>query len=132
MKKSLLIIAMVAAGLASGCYYDNYEKLHPVVVNPTPTVCDTTGIKFSTTITTIFNANCINGCHSSSTMAGSVVLDTYVGAHKQVNNGQLLPAINHSQPNGTGNIFWMPLTGSLTTCDISKIQQWVNAGAPNN
>ncbi|MFI5148591.1 MAG: hypothetical protein ACHQRM_02590 [Bacteroidia bacterium] len=131
MKKNIIIIVLIAAGFASGCYYDNYEKLHPVVVTP-PVVCDTTGVKFGATVTPIFSANCINGCHSTAVGSGGVILDTYAGAHRQVANGQLLPAINHSQPNGTGNIFWMPLTGSLSTCDISKVTQWVHAGAPNN
>ncbi|HXC04289.1 MAG TPA: hypothetical protein VNZ86_06010, partial [Bacteroidia bacterium] len=113
MKKSILIIALFTAVLMSGCYYDNYEKLHPVVVNTTPTVCDTTGITFSVTISGILNANCVTGCHSSSVASGAVILDTWTGAHRQVLNGQLLPAINHNQPN-SGTTSWMPLTGSLS------------------
>ena len=125
MKKAILPLFAVTAILMSGCYYDNYEKSHPVV--PVTTVCDTSAVmSFATNIEPIFQASCMTNCHSSASAQGSVILDTYVGAHKTVIQGKLLPAINHTGP------FPMPLTGSLSSCDIGKITKWVNAGAPNN
>jgi len=132
MKKSILVAASFIAILVAGCYKDKYEVLHPApkVVNQ---VCDTAKtISFATDVTPIINVSCaISGCHDAASGAGGITLTTYKGVHSTVLSGQLLPAINHSGPN-SGTSYWMPVTGSLSSCEIAIITKWVNNGAANN
>jgi hypothetical protein len=132
MKKNLLLVAAFGVLLASGCLKDNYEILHPApkVVSQ---VCDTAKtISFTTDITPIINFSCaISGCHDAASGAGGITLNNYKGVHGTVLSGQLIPAIKHTGPN-SGTTYWMPITGSLSPCEIGIINKWVNNGALNN
>jgi hypothetical protein len=129
MKKALIPIAFAALFLG-GCFADNYEKLHPV--KSTPAKCDTTGvISFASRVEPIFQANCLLGCHSASSASGGVILDSWAGAKRPAANGQLVSAVTHSGPNG-GTTYWMPITSTLSPCDINTIVSWVNKGYLNN
>lgn len=87
--------------------------------------CDTTSVKYSTTITTILTTNCI-GCHGTN---GGVTLTNYSGVKTVIDNGKLWNAVNHlsgvqkSMPNSTT---------FLSKCNLRQIKIWIDAGAPNN
>jgi mono/diheme cytochrome c family protein len=124
MKYLSALIVFIAVLYLAGCYYDKAQLVYP----PDSSTCDTTGVTYSTTVTGILNANCYS-CHSGNAAAGGgIQLDTYTGVQTYVTNGQLINSINQ-----TGSVAAMPPTGGkLSTCEISKIQVWINAGAPNN
>jgi len=57
-----------------------------------------------------------------------VITDTYEGLSTQANNGNLWGAVNWE--NG-----YIPMPqggGKLPACDLAKIKNWINQGAPNN
>ena len=104
-----------------GCYYDNEAILYPA------NFCDSTDVRFSTTIAPILQVNCaIPGCHVPSVPERSD-LSSYDGVHAQVLNGNLLQAVKQ-----TGPIAPMPPNGKLNDCEIDQIQIWINAGSPQN
>jgi hypothetical protein len=126
MKTILIILtAIVSVSLIESCYYDKADLLYP----DGKVVCDTaTSAKFSTDVLSVMNSSCNSGCHSTASAAGGIILDTYNGVKAQVSNGKLMGSIN--QANGYSA---MPKGGGkLNTCTIAKLQQWINAGAPNN
>ena len=114
-------VCLVLVMAQQGCYYDNAAVLYPA------NFCDSTDVRFSTTIDPIIQTNCaIPGCHVPGVPERSD-LSTYDGVYAQVINGNLLQAIKQ-----TGPIAAMPLNGKLSDCDINRIQIWINAGAPQN
>ena len=121
---SLALLASVAFILVVllACSDDNEED-----IGPQPQQCDTSTVTFASTVTPILSANCYS-CHKSSIAEGGVMLDTYAGVKKEVDEGYLIGVITHApgfQP--------MPKGGSkLSDCNIAKIRKWVDAGAPNN
>ena len=92
--------------------------------------CDTSNIKYSTTVSTIIANNCA-GCHSNSGAqqnGGGVILTDYNNLIAQVANGKLMGDINFTSGHNP-----MPKNGSqLSSCDRNKIQQWINRNYPNN
>jgi len=90
-------------------------------------VCDTSTYTFSAIIQPIMNTWCVN-CHSSTTPNGGYNFAGYSGVSVAAANGMLLGTIKHSpgyQP--------MPQGGAkISSCDIAKIENWVQAGYPNN
>ena len=60
--------------------------------------------------------------------ASGVILDTYNGVKTQDLNGRLMGSMNHNN-----NYAAMPKgAGKLDNCTLTKIQQWINSGTPNN
>ena len=91
--------------------------------------CDSTNMSFATNIYPIIQTYC-TGCHKPGAASGSVDLTGYSNLLAQVNNGKLMKTIKHETAPG---IVAMPYgSQKLSDCTISKIQSWVNAGAPNN
>lgn len=118
----LALIIFVIVLISNSCYYDNEEYVYP-----NPTACDTTSVTYSLTVAPIMTANC-NGCHSSSAPSAGIITDSYAGLQPIIADGKFRGAINHlpgfsSMPQG-GN--------KLSTCDLAKIDAWLNAGAQNN
>jgi len=119
----VLLIAVFSLLLFSACYYDKAD-----IVYPPATACDTTAVKYSTTVVPIFSRSCYS-CHSGTAASGGGInLDTYSSVLLQVTRGRLIGAISHlsgysAMPQGNAK---------LPDCEISKITTWVNAGAPNN
>jgi hypothetical protein len=88
--------------------------------------CDTSQYKFNSDIEPIMKDWCVN-CHSSSNAGGGYDLSSYSGVNVAASNGKLVKSIKHlvgASP--------MPSNGTLPACEISKIQNWVNAGHLNN
>lgn len=107
----------------TSCYYDVADELYP------PTTCITDNMSLQANIVPILERNCYV-CHSSAAgpSNGNVILDTYTELNKYTTNGKLVGAINHAS-----GFSPMPQNAAkLGSCDIDKIESWVNDGAPNN
>lgn len=124
-RKSMLPLLGMAAFLlimASSCYYDNEEYLYP---DPTP--CDTTNVTYSGSVAPVMAANC-NGCHSTASPSAGIITDNYNSLKSIAESGVLQGAINHQSGYSP-----MPKGGNkLNSCDLTKIDVWINAGTPNN
>lgn len=120
--RPILFCAFILLALYS-CQYDKAD-----IKYPPQGVCDTSNVKYSTNIVPILNANCYI-CHSGEALGGGgIQLNNYSKLLIQVNNTQLLNAIQH-----TGLITPMPKSGGkLSNCDIATIRTWIRNGAPNN
>jgi hypothetical protein len=89
--------------------------------------CDTTTVKFSTTILGIMNTKCV-GCHSGTPPQGGINFTTHAGVKAKVDDGRLWGAINHLPGYSP-----MPKGGQkLSDCEIKQFKKWIDAGAPNN
>jgi hypothetical protein len=90
-------------------------------------LCDTTDVTYSGTIQPIIQNNCL-GCHLSSGTGGGILLSTYGQVADQALYGNLLCAVYQES-----DCKPMPKGGSkLTSCQLTQISMWVDAGAPNN
>lgn len=122
MKKISVILSAVVMALG-GCYYDIEEELYPQETN-----CDSANSTYSVTVTSIMQNYGCTGCHSGGAPSGNISLDGYANVRTVALNGSLYGAINH----GAG-FSPMPQGGNkMSTCNISKIKAWIDAGAPNN
>jgi hypothetical protein len=90
--------------------------------------CDTTNVTYSGYVRPLLNTYCV-GCHSGNTPSGGILLNSHGQVQTVALNGRLVGAI--SWANG-----YTPMpqgaTTKLSDCKISKIQAWINDGAPNN
>lgn len=113
-------VGCLLAGLC-GCTYSNEEDLYPI------NYCDTASVTYSGSVRPIIELNCaVAGCHVP---GGDAPGDytSYTGVKARVDDGSLLPSINQS-PDAVA----MPPYGMLSECDIAKITEWVQQGAPQN
>jgi hypothetical protein len=110
----------------AGCYNDNTDDLYPKAPLSS---CDTSNITFNAKILPIFQQSCATpSCHSGSTPARGWNMGQYQGIKASVDAGRLLGAIKHLP----GFVPMPQGGGSLSDCDIKKIELWVQAGALNN
>ena len=117
----LIIISGIMVTSLNSCYYDKSDLLYP------DTACDTTAVKYSTSVLPVLSSNCIS-CHGGSTPSAGISLDSYAGVKVQVDNGRLWGAVSHNP-----NFSPMPKNSNkLSTCNLEKIRIWIAAGAPNN
>ena len=89
--------------------------------------CDTSKHKFGADVLPIMNKWC-NNCHNSAITGGGFILTTYTGVVNSVAGGKLMGSINHS----SGYIPMQTADGFIPPCQVAKIQNWINAGKPNN
>ncbi|MCZ2483244.1 hypothetical protein G9H64_09765 [Aquirufa nivalisilvae] len=94
---------------------------------PSGSACVTTNVSFSTTIQSILKTNCL-GCHSGAAASGGIDLSTHANVLKVVSNVKLYGSVNHS----TGFIPMPNASTKITSCEISQIKSWIDAGALNN
>ena len=123
MKRIIRILLILSVAIIAGCYYDNEEKLYPVI----PTSCNLTNVTFSATIKPILQASCYN-CHSNTNYinngAGYKLENP---ADAAANIKQILISIRL-----TNSPLAMPMGGKLSDCEINQIQKWSDNGTPNN
>lgn len=118
-----ILLMSVCCLFLSACYYDKAD-----IIYPPATACDTTAVKYATTVVPILNRSC-NSCHAGTAASGGgIKLDSYTSVLLQITKGRLIGSISHlsgfsAMPQGNAK---------LPACEISKISAWVNAGAPNN
>ncbi len=92
--------------------------------NPGGGNCSTDNVSYANTIKPVIAANC-NGCHSGGAPSGGIDLSTYDGVKAQ--SAKLYDAVSQN-----GNASAMPPSGKLSSCEISQIKAWIDAGLPNN
>lgn len=91
--------------------------------------CDTTNVKFSTTVFPLIETRC-KGCHSGAGPQGGIALANYTQVKATVTNGKLWGSIIHAtgfkpMPYPAGN-------AKMPECDIRKVKIWIDKGAPND
>jgi hypothetical protein len=119
-----LVTFSLSAFIVTSCYYDNEEYLYPELPGGQ---CDTTGITYSGFVAPLLASNC-NSCHNETIQNGNVITSTYTGLKSAVNSGVFRKAINHESGASA-----MPQGGNkLPSCELSKIDAWINQGAPQN
>ena len=87
--------------------------------------CEIGPVSFKLDIEPILSRNCIF-CHSGTSAAGGVPLETYEGVKQSAKN-KLVGAIKQLP-----GFIPMPPGRKLSDCEIAKIEAWVNEGTPNN
>lgn len=118
---ALIFIGAIMLTSLSSCYYDKSDLLYP------DSACDTSAVKYSTSVLPILSSNCIS-CHGGSAPSAGISLDTYAGVKMQADNGRLWGAVSHS-----ASFSPMPKNSNkLNDCSLAKIRIWIAAGAPNN
>ena len=128
-KMHAFILLLVVVGIASSCYNDNLSELTPSS-GVSGGSCDTTGVMtYASHVRPILDTNCGTGnsCHGRNNTSG-YDLSTYAGVHSVAVNGKLNSSITW-----TGQSVRMPENGSkMNSCNIIKIQKWINAGESDN
>lgn len=126
MKRILNILLILFVATIAGCYYNNEEKLYPVITNE----CDLSSVTFSGTIKPILQASCYT-CHSNSNYfnsGGGIKMENYTDVQIMAKNGKLMGAVRHDN----GYIPMPQSGGKLTDCEINQIQKWIDKGTLNN
>jgi len=134
MRKLLILaILLMMIGMIVSCYNDNLSELTPASGVPGGMgagSCDTAGtMSYASNIVPVLQTNCgiNNSCHGTNNTSG-YNLSTYTGVHSVALSGKLNAAITWS-----GAVTPMPNGGTqMSSCNIIKIQKWINAGSPNN
>ena len=132
MKKLIFLIPFVSIGIIvltnQSCYYDNEVDLYPT---GSTTTCDTTNAKFAAFVSPLIASKCAtSGCHTATSLAGNVNLSNYTTIKNYIigNKVRFLGSIKH-----TSGYSQMPQGDTkLATCDIQKIEIWINNGLINN
>jgi hypothetical protein len=123
MKKTSIILfsfALILAFSFNSCYNESEEELYPG-----SNTCDLTNVTYSNSIAPMFSANC-NSCHNSTTASGNIITDNYTSV--KANMSRIRGCINHLSGYSP-----MPKNANqLSTCDLSKVDVWINQGMPNN
>ncbi|MEE9437507.1 MAG: hypothetical protein V3V14_00820 [Saprospiraceae bacterium] len=89
--------------------------------------CKTEDLTYTNFGKSFLNGNCASsGCHDSDALPAVGKMDNYENAKTFIDFGRIKGAINHLE--GFSN---MPKGGDkLSDCNISKLEAWVDAGAP--
>jgi hypothetical protein len=116
----LFVSALALTLVTGGCYYDNEEDLYLG-----SSTCDTTNVTYSASVAPVFAGYC-NSCHSGNSPSGNIKTDSY--ASVTANISRIHGAINHqptfrAMPEGGG---------SLSSCDLTKIDIWMRQGMLDN
>ena len=118
MKNIYFLFPAVLVFLSS-CYYDNYESLYP----DANLACDTTSVTYSNQVAPLVSKSCATfGCHVQGT--GRVLLTDYTNIKTTIDNGTFQQRALTNKD--------MPPSGPLGSCDIKKIEAWIENGAQNN
>ena len=90
--------------------------------------CDTSNVTYTNTVADILNNSCATaGCHvTGNEMNAFFSLEGYANAAASAGFGRMVGSIKHEE-----GFSPMPKGGQkLDDCDINKIAQWVEDGAP--
>jgi len=115
----IILIFSLALSLNS-CYYDNEEDLYLG-----SSTCDTTNVTYAAKVAPIFGGYC-NSCHSGSNPGGGIITDNYTSV--KANITRIRGAVNHA----SGFLAMPQSGGKLSPCDLTKIENWIRHGMPNN
>ncbi len=118
----LLSTSICILFLSAACQYNVEEELYPETDG-----CNLNNITYSKEVTDVLRNNCYS-CHDQQNRTSGIVLEGYDNLIKYVDNGRLLGAIRR-EPGFSP----MPQNApKLLDCDIDKIAQWIDDGAPDN
>jgi cytochrome c553 len=139
---TLAAMAILMLGIAPGCKTGSSS-------NTTGTTTQVAGVSFSKDVQPIFNNYCVV-CHAGAGQAG-LTLEPNLSYSKLVgvpstesatelrvkagapDQSYLLAKVNGTQATAGGSGAQMPYNAApLSAANISLIQQWIAAGAPNN
>jgi len=106
----------------TSCTSDNKDQL-------VPATCDTVNMSYSIDIVPILQTHCY-GCHGTGNTGGSggINLQDYNTLKGYALDGQLYANITHT----SNTPMPPPPAPKLGDCEINKILDWINQGAPNN
>jgi len=116
------VVVIIVIVILNSCQYDSVEELYPTVNE-----CDTSNISYANDIWPIISENCTS-CHSGAAASGNINLENYDQVKSAAESGKLLSVIKH-EPG------WSPMpkgANKLSDCSISKIENWVELGYPDN
>jgi hypothetical protein len=109
----------------TACKKENEENL--INQQGGPVACDTVDMKYTVDILPILVNRCYE-CHGNGLSQNGVNFDTYDNVKRKVDDNELINVIKH-----TAGYPAMPFgKPMLPSCEINKIQAWINEGAPNN
>lgn len=95
--------------------------------NPDAAGCETANVKFSTFIQPLIVNRC-QGCHNNASTGGNIFLRNYAEIKATALNGSLYGSVSHAAGYSA-----MPKVGArLSSCELAKIQAWIDAGAQQN
>ncbi len=124
-RSSVTMIGLILILNMTACKKENEETL--INEQGGLALCDTVNMKFSLNILPIIKNNCYS-CHGFGQVQLGVNFDTYDNIKAQVDNQKLINVIKHS-----AGYKAMPLgLPRLSSCNVNKIQAWINKGAPDN
>ncbi len=116
--KIIVIAILLGMVFISGCYYDKEEELYPNSFNNTD--CNAT-LTYNNGIKEIFDVNCaISGCHANGFTLPYLTNYTSIKANT---TKITLRAITQKN---------MPAPAGMSACNITKLDNWIKAGAPEN
>lgn len=108
----------------NSCYYDSREELYPTQNN----TCDTANVLFSTSVTTVLQANCWS-CHNNANFnqeGGGIALENYTDVKAIALDGRLMSVVNQD-----GSYSPMPKDqGKIDDCSIRILEKWIELGFP--
>ncbi len=104
--------------LAESCKHD--PEIIPLPDPPVPESCDTAGVSYPGTVVPILSTNCY-GCHGDLTANAGINLQDYETLARLAQSGKLIGVINQAS-----GFTAMPPFSKLDSCDIVKIEKWVN------
>ncbi len=95
--------------------------------NSCTAACDTTKFTYTAVINPMMKRYCV-GCHTGATAGNkNVDLSTYAGVHAAAISGQLYKSVAHL----AGAVAMPPSGTSLSTCEVTQVRKWIEAGALN-
>ncbi len=90
---------------------------------PTP---NTPTASYAALASSLFTPKCV-GCHNNNLASGNVNLSTYTNVKASATSGKLYSSVTRTGGN------YMPQGGArLSTAELTTLNQWIMAGAPNN
>ncbi len=117
--RKFLFLVLILSTIAS-CTYDSADLLYPAGE------CNTADMSYINDVVPIMSKNCYS-CHSADQNQGGITIDDYANIKLSADNGSLLGSIKHvgysAMPRGASK---------LNSCDISKVEAWINQGTKNN
>ena len=125
MKKHYLFFLFIL--LISGCYYDNFQEMHPNVPANSSSGnganCDSANITYTNHIKKIMTNYCV-GCHNANNKGGGIALDTYSDVSNCASNNLYSSVIwdgaTSQMPKGS--------TSKISDCSLKQIKLWINSG----
>ncbi len=116
MKKIILSTLLFGFIVLTGCYYDKEEELYP----NSGTNCNAL-LTYNTGIKTIIDGNCAtSGCHVSGGTSPDLTTYSLVKANTVRITARAVTIKDMPKPSG------------MSSCNITKLDNWIKAGALEN